>query len=131
MCSSDLVAEALAALRTSEITPALAAQVFVTRAPHETPTGKFLGIAHFQRLLREPPATLLGSIIDTESESLTPENHLTTISSYFAAYNLVAVPIVDENDRLLGVVTVDDVLDHLLPENWRARHDDDSREVLR
>ena len=47
------------------------------------------------------------------------------------SYNLVAVPIVDENDRLLGVVTVDDVLDHLLPENWRARHDDDSREVLR
>jgi Mg/Co/Ni transporter MgtE len=74
---------------------------------------------------------LLGSIIDAESESLTPDRNLTTISSYFAAYNLVAVPIVDENDRLLGVVTVDDVLDHLLPENWRAQHDDGTREVLK
>jgi len=131
LAADNTVAEALAALRSSEITPALASQVFVTRAPYETPTGKFLGIAHFQRLLREPPATLLGSIIDTESESLTPDRNLTTISSYFAAYNLVAVPIVDENDRLLGVVTVDDVLDHLLPENWRAQHDDGTREVLK
>ena len=131
LAADNTVAEALAALRASEITPALASQVFVTRAPHETPTGKFLGIAHFQRLLREPPATLLGSIIDAESESLTPDRNLTTISSYFAAYNLVAVPIVDENDRLLGVVTVDDVLDHLLPENWRAQHDDGTREVLK
>jgi len=131
LAADNTVAEALAALRASEITPALASQVFVTRAPYETPTGKFLGIAHFQRLLREPPATLLGSIIDTESESLTPDRNLTTISSYFAAYNLVAVPIVDENDRLLGVVTVDDVLDHLLPENWRAQHDDGTREVLK
>ena len=119
LAADNTVAEALAALRESEITPALASQIYVTRAPYETPTGKFLGIAHFQRLLREPPATLLGAVIDTENEALSADKNLAEISSYFATYNLVAVPIIDSNDRLLGVVTVDDVLDHLLPENWR------------
>ena len=53
---------------------------------------------------------------------LSPEANLNEVSLYLASYNLLAVPIVDTNDRLLGVVTVDDVLDHLLPENWR--HDE-------
>ena len=44
---------------------------------------------------------------------------MSEVSSYLASYNLLAVPIVDSNERLLGAVTVDDVLDHLLPENWR------------
>ena len=41
----------------------------------------------------------------------------------------MALPVVDENAHLLGVVTIDDVLDHLLPEGWRERGDDEAREV--
>jgi len=121
LTADSTVADALATLRRAEISPALASQVFVCRPPVETPTGRFIGIAHFQRLLREPPATLVGSVVDTDIEPLSPEASLNEVTSYLAAYNMVAVPIVDEHDRLLGAVSVDDVLDHLLPEDWRNK----------
>jgi Mg/Co/Ni transporter MgtE len=115
------VAEALARVRNPELTPALAAQVYVCRPPTATPTGKFLGIAHTQRLLREPPSSLVSGVVDTDIDALQPDAPLPLVTSYLATYNLVAVPIVDEDDHLVGAVTVDDVLDHLLPEGWRER----------
>ena len=113
------VAEALAQIRQSDLNPALAAQVYVCRPPNESPTGRYLGTVHFQRLLREPPPTLVSAICDTELDPLRPGLSLETVAGYLATYNLVSVPIVDENGRLLGSVTVDDVLDHLLPDDWR------------
>jgi len=127
MTADNTVAEALAAVRQSEISPALASQVFICRAPLETPTGRFIGIAHYQRLLREAPATLLGSMVDTDTQGLNPQASLNEVSSYLASYNLLSIPVVDANERLLGAVTVDDVLDHLLPENWRHDHRDISK----
>jgi Mg/Co/Ni transporter MgtE len=115
------VAEALARVRNPELTPALAAQVYVCRPPTATPTGKFLGIAHTQRLLREPPSSLVSGVVDADIDALRPDVALPVLTSYLATYNLVAVPIVDDDDHLLGAVTVDDVLDHLLPEGWRER----------
>ncbi len=115
------VAEALARLRNPDLTPALAAQVFVVRPPQSTPTGHYLGVAHFQRLLREPPSSLVSGVMDADIDPLTPESTLQQVTRHLATYNLVAVPVVDDNDRLLGAVSVDDVIDHLLPEDWRDR----------
>jgi Mg/Co/Ni transporter MgtE len=115
------VAEALAMVRQPEISPALAAQVYVCRPPLETPTGKFLGIAHIQRLLREPPSALVGGVVDSDIEPLRVDVPLPAITHHLATYNLVAAPVVDDADHLLGAVTVDDVLDHLLPEDWREQ----------
>ena len=115
------IAEALARVRNPELTPALAAQVYVCRPPSATPTGKYLGIAHTQRLLREPPSSLVSGVVDSDIDPLRPDAPLPLVTSYLATYNLVAVPIVDDDDHLLGAVTVDDVLDHLLPEGWRER----------
>jgi len=131
MSADDTVADALAVVRQSKISPALASQVFVTRQPLETPTGRFIGMVHYQRLLREPPATLLASLVDTDTQGLSPEATLNEVSSYLASYNLLSVPVVDANERLLGAVTVDDVLDHLLPENWRIDHRDNTRPELK
>ncbi|MEV5881699.1 CBS domain-containing protein [Streptomyces sp. NPDC052020] len=113
------VADALARVRNPDLSPALAAQVYVCRPPDDTPTGKYLGTVHFQRLLRDPPYTLVGSIIDDDLQPLEPDAALPVVAGFFAAYDMVAAPVVDEAGSLLGVVTVDDVLDHLLPEDWR------------
>lgn len=113
------VAEALARARDPDLTPALASLVFVVRPPTSTPTGQYLGCVHLQALLREPPANLVSGIVDSELPSLTPERSMAAVTRYFAAYNLVCGPVVDDENHLLGAVTVDDVLDHLLPDDWR------------
>jgi Mg/Co/Ni transporter MgtE len=123
------VAEALARVRHPEVTPALASQVYVCRPPTETPTGRYLGIAHVQRLLREPPSALVSGILDKDTDPLGPDVTLPALTAYFATYNLVAVPIVDDADHLIGAVTVDDVLDHLLPDNWREAALDEDGQV--
>ncbi len=118
------IAEALAVVRRVELSPALAATVFVCRPPLETPTGKFLGVVHIQRLLREPPHAAIGAILDRDLEPLLVDAPLGRVTRMLATYNLVGVPVVDAAGRLLGAVTVDDVLDHLLPEDWREdRHE--------
>ncbi|MEN2421684.1 CBS domain-containing protein [Streptomyces rimosus] len=113
------IADALARVRDPDLSPSLAAQVYVCRPPDETPTGKYLGLVHFQRLLRDPPFTLVSSVADTDLPPLPPDTPLNEVTSYLATYNMVAAPVVDESGSLLGAVTVDDVLDHLLPEDWR------------
>src|ERR671919_1311386 len=115
------VAEALAHVRNPDLTPSLAAMVYVCRPPMDTPTGRYLGVAHFQRLLREPPSSLVSAVLDTGIEPLPPDASLEQVASVFATYNLVGCPVVDDTGRLLGVVTVDDVMDHLLGEEWRGR----------
>ena len=115
------IADALAQVRNPELTPAQAAVVYVCRPPLETPTGKFLGVAHIQRLLREPPSTLVAGALDETMESLKPEDSLDQVAAHLATYNLVAAPVVDDAGHLVGAVTVDDLLDHLLPENWREQ----------
>ncbi|MGI9156749.1 MAG: magnesium transporter MgtE N-terminal domain-containing protein [Marmoricola sp.] len=115
------VAEALAHVRNEELTPSLAALVYVVRPPLETPTGKLVGVAHIQRLLREPPSSLVAGALDTGITYLRAEATIQDVAAHLATYNLVAAPVVDDEGRLLGAVTVDDLLDHLLPEGWRDR----------
>jgi Mg/Co/Ni transporter MgtE len=97
--------------------------VYVSRSPLETPTGKFLGVAHIQRMLREPPSTLVSAVVERDFEPLRTDASLHEVARHLATYNFVASPVVDEAGHLVGVVTVDDVLDHLLPEDWRDTGD--------
>lgn len=118
------IAAALAHVRRQDLTPALASMVFVARPPLETPTGRFIGVVHLQRLLREPPHDSIGGIVDTDIEPVPVGAPLMRVSRELATYNLLALPVVDSERRLLGAVSVDDVLDHLLPEDWRETDDE-------
>jgi Mg/Co/Ni transporter MgtE len=114
------VASALANVRRESLTPALSSMVFVTRPPLETPSGRFVGAVHTQRLLREPPTTLVATLLDENLEPLAPNAPLAQVSRFFATYNLVVAPVVNAEGHLVGAVTVDDVLDHMLPDDWRG-----------
>ncbi len=122
---SATVAEALARARNPDLTPALSSLVFVVRPPTATPTGRYVGCVHLQRLLREPPSALVGGVLDVGLPQLSPDAVLGEVTRYFATYNLVCGPVVDTEGHLLGAVTVDDVLDHLLPEGWRLPESDE------
>ena len=112
------VAEVLARIREPDRPVTAAAQVYVCEPPTMTPTGRYLGSVGFQRLLRRPPATTVGECVEA-STFVRPELSERELAARLAAYNLVSVAVCDEAGRLLGAVTVDDVLDHLLPVGWR------------
>lgn len=123
------VAEALALIRRHELHPALAAAVFITLPPYETPTGRLLGTVHFQRMLRYPPHERLGAIIDDTLDPVPATASAAEVARMLASYNLVSLPVVDRARRLVGAVSVDDVLDYLLPDDWRSHGGDDEPRV--
>jgi CBS domain-containing protein len=92
--------------------------VYVCEPPSNTPTGRYLGTCGFQRLLRQPPSLTVGECIE-ESTFVRPDLTEREVARRMAAYNLIGVAVCDEDGRLLGAITVDDVLDRLLPADWR------------
>jgi CBS domain-containing protein len=114
------VAEVLARLREPEVAVTAAAQVYVCEPPSITPTGRYLGSVGFQRLLRQPPSLTVGECIE-ESSFVRPDLPEQEVARRMAAYNLIGVAVCDEAGRLLGAITVDDVLDRLLPADWRLK----------
>jgi Mg/Co/Ni transporter MgtE len=114
------VAEVLARVGDPAIPAATAAQVFVCEPPTMTPTGRYLGSVGFQRLLRRPPAVEVGQCVEA-SNYVRPDLSQRELAVRLAAYNFISVAVCDEEGRLLGAVTVDDVLDRVLPADWRRK----------
>jgi CBS domain-containing protein len=118
------VADALARIRDPDLPVPIASQVFVCQPPLETPTGRFQGVVGFQRLLRESPSKPLGRCIDEEWERIAADASDREVAERLAAYDVVALPVTDAANRLVGAVTIDDVLDRMLPANWRMEQVD-------
>jgi CBS domain-containing protein len=116
--SDTPVAEVLARVRDRDMPATMAAQVFVCEPPTLTPTGRYLGSVGFQRLLRRAPSIAVGECIEARI-SVKPELPERELAAQLAAYNLIGVAVCDAAGRLVGAVTVDDVLDRLLPVGWR------------
>jgi Mg/Co/Ni transporter MgtE len=119
LTSVTTVAEALARIRDGNVPAAISAQVFVVEPPTTVPTGRFLGTVGFQRLLREPPMTPVGECLDEQADPVGTGLRELEVARRLAAYDAIAVPVCDDAGRMVGAVTVDDVLDRVLPEGWR------------
>ena len=113
------VADALARVRDPLLPVPLAAAVFICRPPLETPTGRYLGNVGIQRLLREMPSKPLGRCLDDDVDPVRVDISDREVAGQLAAYDVVSLAVVDDAGRLVGAVTVDDVLDRVLPSNWR------------
>lgn len=120
MTPDATVAEALAQLRDPDWTPSIASQVFVCRPPLRPPTGKYLGVVFMQRLLREPPSMELQHLL-RQVATVRPDTSDREVFEEFASYDMLALPVLDEAGRLLGAVSVDDVVDRMLGSGWRQR----------
>ena len=116
----DTVAEALAQLRDPDWTPSIASQVFICQVPLRPPTGRYLGVVFMQRLLREPPSMELSRCVD-QVAIVRPDTPDREVFEEFASYDMLAMPVLDEAGRLLGAVSVDDVVDRMLGSGWRQR----------
>ena len=112
------VAEVLARVRDRDLPATAAAQVYVCEPPTVTPTGLYLGTVGFQRLLRRAPSIPIGECIE-DRLYVRPDLPERELAARLAAYNLIGVAVCDDSGRLVGAVTVDDVIDRLLPVGWR------------
>ena len=110
------VSEALDAVRLSKISPELLTAVFVC-----SPEGALDGSVPVAALVRAEPDRRLSALVKHELPSLRTDASFEEVARVMADYNLTCVPVVDEHKHMLGIVTVDDVLEAMLPRGWRRR----------
>jgi CBS domain-containing protein len=82
---------------------------------------RLAGVVSVIALLQAEAAESVGTLMDSDPIRVGSEADLTDIALLMADFNLYSIPVVDEQDRMLGVVTVDDVLEATIPEDWRRR----------
>ncbi len=83
--------------------------------------GHLLGVARLVALLQSDPADELIAVSDTDPVRIGPDTDVMDVAVLMTDYNLITIPVVDGQCRMLGLITVDDVLEVTLPEDWRRR----------
>lgn len=82
---------------------------------------KLAGIVSLRDLLLSSSNTLLSGIMETKLKTVTPDTHQKEVAEICSKYNLIAIPVVDEEGDLLGIVTIDDIVDYLMPASSRKK----------
>ena len=109
--------EALALIGTAQsVEPEALLQIHVLNEQ-----GQLAGVVPVTALLQTHPADAVATLMDSNPIQVAPDAELADIAVLMADYNLHAIPVVDDKDRVLGVVTVDDVLKATIPDDWRRR----------
>ena len=110
------VSEALARVRASGVHEELLTNVFVMDSHRRLEGGVPLAT-----LVRADPEAPLIDLAHRDTPRLRPEADFEEVARLMADYNLTAAPVVDDQQRMIGVITVDDVLETMLPKGWRRR----------
>ena len=110
------VSEALAALRRSELGASQLLTVCVVAEDR-----RLVGAVALPRLVRAPTDVTVASLIDESVPTVSPETDLPDVACLMTDFNLIALPVVDAEERPIGMIAVDDVLELLVPEEWRRR----------
>ncbi len=83
--------------------------------------GRLCGVARLVTLLQADPAALVAQVCDDDPVRVGTDTDVVDVAVLMSDYNLITVPVVDARREMLGVITVDDVLEVTLPEDWRRR----------
>lgn len=114
---SATASQAVAQVREATgLQPAMLTSVYITE-----PSGALAGVVTVSTLLQADRSTAVSAIADADPVHVHPEADVVDLALLMSDYNLLTVPVADENHIVLGVVTVDDVLEVTIPEDWRRR----------
>ena len=112
------VGEALARLREMAETPNMIYYLYVVETED---SWKLVGIIALRSLILADPSMPLEGVMRTEFQQATPDEPAKEVAQRIAEYNLLALPVIDESGDILGIITVDDAMEILLPKDWRQR----------
>lgn len=112
------VGEALARLREMAETPNMIYYLYVVE---KEDVWKLVGVIALRSLILGDPSAPLEEVMRTEIQTAHPDEAAVEVAQRIAEYNLLALPVVDEAGDILGIITVDDAMEILLPRDWRQR----------
>jgi Mg/Co/Ni transporter MgtE len=112
------VGEALARLREMAETPNMIYYLYVVEGEG---SWKLVGVIALRSLILADPAMPLAEVMRTEFQMAHPDEAADEVAQRIAEYNLLALPVMDETGDILGIITVDDAMEILLPKDWRQR----------
>ena len=117
--SDATVSDAVAAVCAADVLPQVAADVFLLDDGH------LAGSVPLIELLRADGPTRIADLVEHSNASVNVDDDFPEVARRMADFNLTVVAVLDDDDRVIGVITVDDVLEAMLPNSWRRRAEAD------
>ena len=115
--SVSSIREALDAVKNSPVPAEAAGVVFVSDE-----SNRLTGMALVAELLRADPASSVETVAHSVPAALTADADVHEVLRTMSDFNLAVAPVIDSEQRILGQITVDDVLELLIPEGWRRQY---------
>jgi CBS domain-containing protein len=113
------VSDALAAVRAADVLPQVVADVFLLDDGH------LAGSVPLIELLRADGTMRISELVEHSNASVSADDDFPEVARRMADFNLTVVAVLDDDNRVVGVITVDDVLEAMLPDAWRRRAEAD------